>query len=190
MDKVRILYLSNYKISKGVLLLVDVLKSLKEKGLPFFARLVGGPSDVSIEDLKIYIKERDLEKDIEVTGPKYDQDKYVEFQKADIFVFPTYYSNETFGIVNLEAMQFCLPIITTDEGGIAEVVTDNETGFVIEPRNVKQLEDKLEILLKDQQLRVDMGRRGHEAFLNHFTVQHFEKNLKKVFDSILQKKED
>lgn len=182
-----ILYLSNYKESKGILILIDALTILKAQGLNFNARLVGGPSDLSILDLTNYIKDKNMEENIEVVGPLYDDKKYSEFKEADIFVFPTFYSNETFGIVNLEAMQFGLPIITTDEGGISEVVINGQTGFVIEPKNSHELINKLALLINDKKMREEMGIRGKDMFFQHYTLQHFEKNLKEVFETILNK---
>ena len=184
-NNTQILYLSNYKETKGVLMLIDALSILKEQEYSFSARLVGGPSDLSIEDLKKYVADKKLEKNIDVVGTLYDEKKYSEFKAADIFVFPTYYANETFGIVNLEAMQFGLPIITTDEGGISEVVINDKTGFVIQPKNLQQLVEKLSILLNNKNLREEMGTKGKEVFFNQYTLMHFEQNLKYVFETII-----
>jgi glycosyltransferase involved in cell wall biosynthesis len=183
-ETVQILYLSHYKENKGVLILIDALAILKKQGYCFHTRLVGEPASLSIDDLKKYIKISKIEQNIEVVGPLYDREKYSEFRKADIFVFPTYF--DAFPLVNLEAMQFTLPIITTDEGGISEVVINGETGFVIEPRNTHQLVDKLTLLINNKDLRAEMGRKGKDRFFQYFTLQHFEHNLKNVFDTILK----
>lgn len=184
-NNIKILFLSNYKESKGVLILIDALIILKKEGYKFQARLVGGPSDLSIDFLKNYIKINEIENQIEIVGPKYNEGKYLELQNADIFVLPTL--NEAFPLVNLEAMQFSLPIITTDEGGISEAVLDGITGFVIEPKNVMQLAEKLSILINNKELRENMGMKGKEIFFKQFTVKHFEENLKAVFEKILNK---
>ena len=76
-------------------------------------------------------------------------------------------------------------MVSTSEGGIPEAVLNNETGFVIEPKNVNQLADKLMLLIKDKDLREEMGRRGKDRFNNNYTLQHFEQNIKNVFDKII-----
>ena len=182
----QILFLSNYIEKKGIFKLIDALRILKDQEFTFIARLVGAPTDLSIETIENYTRERNLQNCIQVVGPRYGDEKYNEFLNADIFAFPTFYSNETFGLVNLEAMQFKLPIVTTDEGGISEVVIDEVTGFVVEPKNVEQLADKMKILMKNKDLREKMGMNGKDRFLENFTVQHFEHNIKKVFDTILK----
>ncbi len=183
---VQILFLSNYIENKGILKLIDALEIVKEEGLCFHARLVGAPTDLTIETVENYTKKKGLENCVKVIGPKYGEEKYDEFLSSDIFAFPTFYSKETFGLVNLEAMQFSLPVISTNEGGISEVVINDETGFIIEPKNVDQLAEKLKLLIKNKELREEMGRKGKERFFDYYTVLHFEQNLKKVFDKILK----
>lgn len=184
---VQILFLSNYIENKGILKLIDALKILKDQEFIFNVRLVGGPTNLSIETIENYVIKRSLENCVKVIGPRYGEEKYDEFVSADIFVLPTF--NDAFPLVNLEAMQFSLPVVSTDEGGISEAVINDVTGFVIEPRNVQQLADKLMILIQNKNLREEMGMNGKEHFLKNFTIQHYEHNIKKVFDTIL-KKED
>lgn len=183
--KVLILYLGNYKKSKGILILIDALSILKKKGYQFQARLVGDAADVTVNELEKYVADKGLHDDVEVTGPRYGTQKYSEYRAADIFAFPTFYPNEAFPLVNLEAMQFGLPVISTNEGGISDAIMDNETGFVIEPRNLDQLIDKLSVLISNQELRHKMGQRGQEVFFEQYTLDRFERNLKNVFETIL-----
>ena len=69
---------------------------------------------------------------IRLLGPKFGAQKSAILQHADIFVFPTYYPNECFPLVLLEAMQQHLPIISTHEGGIPEMVMQGRNGMLVE----------------------------------------------------------
>jgi glycosyltransferase involved in cell wall biosynthesis len=182
---VRVLYLSNYVKTKGIFELIDALDILRAKGYEFEARLVGAPTDLSVREVAEYIGRKKLQDSIKVIGPKYGDDKYAEFENTDIFVFPTFYSNETIGLVNLEAMQYALPIITTTEGGIPEIVINNETGFIIDVRDVIQLAKKLAELIDNEDLRREMGRKGYERFIENYTLDHFVTNIDKTFQDIL-----
>ncbi len=178
----QILYLSNYIKNKGILILVEALGILKTKGYNFNARLVGAPSNVTIKMLEEYIIAQDLAANVKVVGPLHGDDKYLEFQNADIFVFPTY--NDAFPLVTLEAMQYGLPVISTYEGSIPEIVINNETGFLVEKQNPQMLADKIAVLLENKELRTAMGKRGYERFTNNFALQHFEYNLHRTFQKI------
>ncbi|MBK8501582.1 MAG: glycosyltransferase family 4 protein [Saprospiraceae bacterium] len=181
----QILFLSNYIQEKGILVLLDALYILNKKGYDFSARLVGAPGDISIEYLEKYLHDHQLAQKIVVVGPKYDQDKIVEFQQADIFVFPTFYSNEAFPLVNLEAMQYSLPIISTDEGGISDMLRDSDAGFIVKAKDPEALANKIAILLIDKDLREQMGNNAFHHFSNNYTLDRFEANMKRVFDQAI-----
>ena len=181
---VQILYLSHLKENKGILLLIEALNILKENGLEFNAKLVGEPAGISVEYLQNYINANYLENNVEILGPLYETEKFKIYYDSDIFAFPTYF--DAFPLVILEAMQCELPIITSDEGGISEIVVNGETGFVIERKNVNKLVEKLSILITDQGIREKMGINGKKRFLDNFTLSHFEKNMMTVFDKLLK----
>jgi glycosyltransferase involved in cell wall biosynthesis len=109
----------------------------------------------------------------------------LEFQQADIFVFPTFYSNEAFPLVNLEAMQYALPIVSTNEGGIADMLRNSGAGFIVEAKNVNELADKIAILLTDTDLREEMGKNALRHFQKNYTLERFEANMKRVFDQVI-----
>ncbi len=182
-DVPQILYLSNYTVNKGIFELIKALGILKNKGYDFRARFVGAPFDVTVEWLKQVISEQNLNGNVEVIGPLTGNDKYLEFQKADLFVYPTY--NDAFPLVILEAMQFGLPVITTYEGGIPDMVIHNETALLVESQNLEKLVDKIAYLLDNKNKRTEMGMKGYERYLNNFTLDQCIANLNKTFQEIL-----
>lgn len=179
----RILFVSNLILNKGVLVLVQALAILKNAGHHFNARFVGSPSNVTVEMLKDKLTEYGIDGLATVLGPLYGDAKFDEFENADIFVFPTY--NDAFALVNLEAMQFGLPVVSTFEGSIPDIVKDNETGFLVERKNPHMLAEKIGLLLKDENLRITMGAKGYERFLSNYTLSHFESNMLRTFNTVL-----
>jgi glycosyltransferase involved in cell wall biosynthesis len=163
--------------------LLDAVKDLKKKNIPFECHFVGAWSDITETLFKQKIEESGLSEVVFAHGPKYGADKYSYFQSADIFLFPTFYHYETFGIVNLEAMQHGLAIVSTPEGGIPDVVIDGETGFLVPQKNSKDLADKLELLIHQPELRTKMGMAGKKRFETNFTLDRFEKRF---FDILKQ----
>ena len=183
-----ILFLSNLIESKGVFVLLEACKILKEKHLPFHCTFVGGEGDVTKEKFQNIVRQLDLGSHVHYVGGKYGQDKEKVFFQSDIFVFPTYYDYETFGLVNLEAMKFALPVISTFEGGIPDIVDDGVTGFLVPQRDVKMLAERIETLIADPDLRRKMGIAGYEKFKKQFSLDAFENCMKQILDrTILEK---
>ena len=179
-----LLFLSNLLISKGVIVLLDALKILKEKEYTFVCQFIGGET-AEINAVKFFeeVNKRELSDLVTYVGRKVREEKEAFFRQADIFVFPTYY--ETFGLVNLEAMEYKLPVISTNEGGIPDIVKDGENGLICEKQNPVSLADCIAKLLDDEELRVKMGSAGHEKFCREFTLDKFENRMRDILNQNL-----
>ena len=118
-------------------------------------------------------------------GPKYGNEKNTFFSNADIFVFPTYYFNECFPLVLLEAMQYKLPIITSCEGGIPDIVTNGENGFVCKTKDVDTTADAIARLLDSKDLRDKTGENGYKIFKEKFTLDVFNANITTILKKII-----
>ena len=181
-DVPQILFLSNLIPSKGVYTLLDACKILKEKGCEFVCNFIGGEStDITKDVFKKAVDERGINDVVTYHGPKYGKDKISHFINADAFVFPTFYNNECFPLVLLEAMQYKLPLVTTDEGGIADIVQNNHNGYICECENPTALAAAIEDLLADKQKRVEFGENGYRLFKKKFTLEQFNKNILEIF---------
>lgn len=87
----------------------------------------------------------------------------------DVCVLATY----TEGVSNsiLEYMALGKPVIATDGGGTSEIVQDKITGFLMQPKNVMELSDKIGMLLDDENLRINIGEAAKLRILNDFTIE-------------------
>jgi glycosyltransferase involved in cell wall biosynthesis len=178
----QLLFLSNLIESKGVYVLLDALKILNDIKVKFHCNLVGGEGDISRNHLNQKISDLNLQENLTYLGKKYGEDKYEIFKSSDIFIFPTFY--ETFGLVNLEAMMFKLPVISTNEGGIPDIVKNDETGFIVDKQNPNQLAEKIKWLIDHPQDARLMGEKGQNYFLKHFTLEVFEKRMTHILNQI------
>ncbi len=182
----KLLFLSNLLIDKGVFTILDACKILKNKGYQFTCDFVGGETaDINAERFNLEVTKRGLNEQICYKGKKYGVEKEEILKNADLFIFPTYYSNECFPLVLLEAMQQGLPCISTNEGGIADIIIPNETGYIIPKKSAQELADKIEILLKDNSLRIAMGNKGLERYKHLFTLNAFEQRIVSILKDIL-----
>ena len=180
-----VLFLSNLLIDKGVLVLLDALKILKEKGCSFVCDFVGDETaDMDATRFEEEIKIRDLTEIAYYRGKQYGKDKDYYLDSSDIFVHPT--NDDCFPLVLLEAMQHGLPIVTTDEGGIPDIVKDGENGYLCKQNNPKDLAEKLITLLDDEQLRLKMGQDGYMKFQENYTLEIFEKRFTDILHTLTE----
>jgi glycosyltransferase involved in cell wall biosynthesis len=91
------------------------------------------------------------------------------YAAIDVFVTPSI-CFDTFGMVNLEAMEHKKPVVATEFGGSPEVVVDGVTGFVRNPFDVEAFSDAIARLLADPELRRRCGDAGHARLLERFTI--------------------
>lgn len=178
-EKINILYLSNYSESKGLFVLINAIKILKQNELKFHLRVVGKPFNINKSKLDNLIKLYNLNEYISFVGPKYKEGKDREFRKADIFVFPTL--NDTFPLVIIEAMKYSLPVVSSAEGAIPEIIEDGKTGFIVDKGDYISVANRLERLIKNESLREAMGKNGYIKFKNEYTINVFEDRMAEIF---------
>jgi glycosyltransferase involved in cell wall biosynthesis len=172
---VEVLFLSNLIESKGVFVLLKAYELLGNKKLPYHCTFIGDEGNISAKQFHLIVLELGLSNKVSYLGPKYSQERNEVFSNADILVHPTH--EDCFPLNIIEAMQFCLPVVSTFEGGIPDIVEDSKTGFLVPPKDSHALAQKLEILINDPELRRQMGITGRKRYEENFTLQHFEKRL-------------
>ena len=109
------------------------------------------------------------------------------FTNSDVFVFPTFYHGETFGLVLLEAMEYGLPCISTYEGSIPSIIKNGENGFLVKQQDVNQLKDKMLYFIANPEIGIRMGEFGRTIFKDNFTINLFENNLSAILNKTLIK---
>lgn len=179
-----LLFLSNLIESKGVFILLDACRILKEKGYSFVCDFVGGETkEITGNRLKEEIRRRDLAGYMVYHGPQYGAAKEHFFQIADIFVQPTF--EDCFPLTIVEAMRYALPIVSTDEGAIPDMVIDGENGFVCPRRDVDGIVKAVEKLLIDNLLREQMGKNGCLRYKEKYTLKAFEDTFQRILSETL-----
>ncbi|MCO5236773.1 MAG: glycosyltransferase [Chitinophagaceae bacterium] len=183
--RVSLLFFSNLMESKGVLVLMKAFVLLFRRGILFEGVIVGNEGDVTLKRLNNLRCELGLNEIVKLYNGKYGVEKSEAFLKADIFVLPTL--NDCFPLVILEAMSYSLPIVSTVEGGIPDIVEENRTGFLVPKNDVNALTDKLELLINSSELRFKMGTAGRKKFEREFTIEKFESRIGEILQSVAEK---
>lgn len=189
-----ILWLTNIMRTKGIMEYLSALKLLKERGVRFQADFVGGlTKEMTGEEFDAALTTLGLNDSCAYYGPKYGNDKYECFRDADVFVLPSY--TEALPVSILEALQFVLPVVASNVGGVSAEVEDGVNGLLIGGTtpimlnkfrpNATEIADKLELLLKDSSLRRRMGIAGRRKFEREFTLEVFEKRMCEILRGIV-----
>ncbi|HTK39061.1 MAG TPA: N-acetyl-alpha-D-glucosaminyl L-malate synthase BshA [Pyrinomonadaceae bacterium] len=104
---------------------------------------------------------------------------------SDIFLLPS--ELESFGLAALEALACELPVIATRIGGIPEVVTDDETGYLSDIGDTEKMSGDALKLLNDEELRRAFGERGRMLAVERYGTEKIIPQYIAFYDKILQR---
>jgi glycosyltransferase involved in cell wall biosynthesis len=185
-NEIKILYLSNLLASKGI---EDVFKAIEilnnKTDIKFSIDVIGEWYNEHDKKICLSIKENN-QLPIHIHSSKGVKEKFQYLADADIFLFPPREpEGHPWSIV--EAMSAGLPIISTDMGAITESVMDGVSGFIVESKHPEQIAEKLELLMKDTELRNKMGEASRSLYLANFTETRMMERLTAVFNEIIEK---
>jgi len=184
-EQINVLYFSNMHPEKGWRILLDAALDILQKRKDIHFVFCGQWWDKS-EKLyaELMVKRFRAENEVEFLGATFDDMKARAFTEADIFVFPSFHPQETFGLVNIEAMEAGLPIIATAKGAISEFIKDGLNGYIIPERDSQAILEKVLYLADRPELRKKMGLLNYKIFNEYFTDDAFAKRwialIKKV----------
>ena len=180
-----LLFLSNLNSSKGIWEVLQACVLLQNDNMPFHCTLAGGEGDVKSEDVIRFVKTHQLESFVKYLGKVSGITKSQAFQNANVFLHPT--KEDCFPLVLLEAMQFGLPIISTYEGAIPEMVEEGLNGFLIEQNNAQALVDTIKKYIIDPSLVELQGSHNIQKYKKNYHVAIFEELFCSVVKTILDK---
>jgi len=179
-----VLYLANLQPSKGIEDVLEAVALLKTQGVSGFAvDVVGAWRDAATEAAcRALVGEHGLP--VRFHGPAYDADKLAFMAQADVFVF-TPREPEGHPWVIVEALASGLPIISTDQGAIRESVRDGVNGYLVAPRNPREIAERLRLLLERPELRATMAAASRRLYEENFTEEKMVERLSGAIDQLI-----
>jgi len=171
---------------KGHKFLVEACSILIERGIDSFQCIFygGGPLRSELEKL---IQEKGLTEYIKIPGsiPHQELLKIYKNHKVDIVVLPSITTadgeHEGIPVALMEAMAYGIPVISTNTGGIPELIGDG-SGIMVEEKNAEAITDALERLIKDKDYRYEISRKGRLRVEKEFDI---EKNVRDLIELTL-----
>ena len=155
--KVNILFVGRLEKRKGFGYLLKAYRYVKREN-PNTRLIVVGPPGWLRWKYELLVARYNL-KDVVFVGYVSAEDLPRYYHTADIFCAPAT-GNESFGIVLLEAMAASKPIVASNIGGYASVISQDVDGLLVNPKDIKTLAGALDLLIKDKALRERLGAHG------------------------------
>jgi glycosyltransferase involved in cell wall biosynthesis len=164
---------------KGFADLICACGLIAERGKSFRCEIIGeGPLE---NELRRQIERLNLQNRVALSSAKPQREVRQRLAAANVFVLPSIIDPEG-GMDNLptvimEAMATALPVVSTNIGGIPEMVIENETGFLLEPADASALADAIEKVIDDRLLAQRLGHAGYQRAQELFSI---EKNVREL----------
>lgn len=183
---IRVLYLGNFKETKGVLNTLESFFLLAPEIQKKVKFLFAGNWHESDTKLKMEsLLAQDKEGSIEIVGPVSGAAKFELLASCDLFVFPSFYRNEGHPWVLVEAIAAGLAVVSTDHAAISQTVVHNYNGYLVGKQQPEEIAEKIENLISNKELRERFQKNSRELYLKDFKEANIVDNFSKVFNAVL-----
>lgn len=159
--------LSTYEKRKGHLFLFEAFSKICKECSEAVLICCGYGTDGELELMREKVKELGLQEKIFILGFRHDAMELLD--QADILLISSI-GFESFGLTAIEAMKYKKVIVSTNVGGLSEVIKNNHGGYLFDKTDVDGYANKTIELLKDANLRIEQGALGYNRFINNFQV--------------------
>ena len=155
-----LLWVGRLEKLKGVDILIDAVAELDEPDILLL--VVGGEQGHELRDeLEAQADAAGLDGRVRFSGAVPHEELPAWYSAADVCVVPSYY--ESFGLVAVEAMACGTPVVASRVGGLVSTVTDGVNGYLIPWRCPEPFAEKLEVLIRNPELRANFARSARES---------------------------
>jgi len=173
-----LLHISNFRPVKRVLDTVRILERVV-RDVPTVLLMVGeGPERSSAQALA---RRLGLADRVRFLGTRESVEEIAAL--ADVFLLPS--ELESFGLSALEAMSCAVPVVGSDAGGLPEVVTSGESGFLLPVGDVEGMAARVIELLRDEPRRKAMGCAGRRRAEQHFSAERIVNQYERFYERVL-----
>lgn len=190
---------AQYKISENEVALAIVGRLAPIKDHDFFLDAIDGIARSTSKKFKVFIVGDGSEYDTIHSRVQYLNAKYAcdiimtswikniaEFNAGmDIICLSS--KNEGTPVSLIEAQATNLPVLSTDVGGVRDIVLDGKTGFIVEKGNLETYTEKLRLLIEDDELRKTMGSKGYAHVSEKFHYKRLVTDMEKLYKQLLEK---
>jgi glycosyltransferase involved in cell wall biosynthesis len=166
----RILCVARLVEKKGIPILIEACRLLRDRGVSFRCDIVGkGGLRPQLQSL---IKQRGLQKHVFLLGPHSQLEVLERYRSAHLYVLPCIVGSdgnrEGLPVSIVEALACGLPVVTTPVTGIPEVVRDRHNGLLVRPGDAQSLAEAIESLIRDTHLYEKLRSNARPSVASRF----------------------
>jgi len=188
-----ILFVGRIEPLKGIDNLIQAISIIQKRGelqcCPHDLVIIGGEPNAKPEEmnaemarLQDMVETLQIENFVIFLGKQDQQMLPYYYSAAEVVVMPSHY--ESFGMVALEAMACGTPVVASQVGGLAFLVRDGETGFVVPGNDVQALANRLVELIKNQELRNKLGNQSTK-YAQLYSWENISEKIAEVYKQLL-----
>lgn len=178
-----VLYAGILNHNKGYPILIQAFALLAPR-YPDWKVVLAGNGEV--KEARQLAKELGVTEQIVLPGWVNKEKKDRLFRRASMLCLSSY--AEGFPMAVLDAWAYALPVVTTPVGGLPDVLTDGENAFLFEPGNAEQLAEKMEMLFRDESLRVRMSEESYALAQGPFSLHKISEDISSLYNLLLLEK--
>lgn len=174
----RIIYVARLSEEKDPLTAIRAIQELRRRGGDYTLDIYGRGSPQFEGTLHDYVRRYQLNGAIRFK-PMLEEQVRNELHLYDILVFTSKYP-EPFPLIHLKAMAARVPVISTAEGGSAELMRDGENGFVFERGNHYELADKIEHVISNPQIAERVAATAYEEAVQYYNFERVTSHIESI----------
>lgn len=178
-DEKLLAHVSNFRAVKRPIDCIEILAKVREKGINAKLLMIGDGPERAACDYRA--KQLQVVEFINFVGKRENIADYLGI--SDVFLLPS--ELESFGLAALEAQACEVPVVASRVGGIPEVVTEGETGFLSDVGDVEKMSEDVLKLLNDENMRRAFGEKARELAVSRYSTQKIIPQYIAFYEKIL-----
>ncbi|GAX37968.1 glycosyltransferase [Nodularia sp. NIES-3585] len=182
----QILFIGRLESRKGIDIFLQALTLIMPNNPDIFVWIAGNDIEGWTEKASKLFN-RDVLSRVQFLGKVDEERRELLYANCDFLVFPSRY--ESFGLVPLEAMVYCKPVIGARSASIPEVIIDGECGLLFEPNNYQNLAEKILLLVNDQTLKNHLSQ-GAKKRVEVLSARNMAKASVNIYQSLMDDNAD
>lgn len=164
---------------KGLEILLRAGRLMKDKGLKFSLKIIGGGDLLDYYRKKA--EELGVKEETNFFGRLSDAELVKHYGEARVFVLPSVNRSEAFGLVLLEAMAAGRPVIASNLAGVRSVFKNGREGLLVRPGDPRDLAEKIETVLNNKKRAEEMGAAGRKLAREKYSKKRIKERLSLLY---------